>query len=147
MIRMLTLAAAAAFAIGAGPAGAGPAPGPGTAPSASGGGDNPGAGTRAPNPVTGEQVYQVICQSCHMADAKGGTGAGQMPALANNPRLAAPAYPIMMVMNGRGAMPWFYDSLSPAQVAAVVGYIRTHFGNNYTAPVTAADVSPFGRSK
>ncbi len=45
-----------------------------------------------------------------------------------------------MVLNGRGAMPWFHDSLTPEQIAGVVTYIRTHFGNSYTAPVTAAEV-------
>ena len=83
----------------------------------------------------------MICQSCHMADGKGGVGAGTIPALAANVRLSAPAYPIMMILNGRGAMPWFHDSLTPAQIAGVVGYIRTHFGNSYTAPVTEAEVS------
>jgi mono/diheme cytochrome c family protein len=44
-------------------------------------------------------------------------------------------------------MPWFNpaitrgESLSPAQIAAVIGYVRTHFGNNYPAPVPEADVA------
>jgi mono/diheme cytochrome c family protein len=37
-------------------------------------------------------------------------------------------------------MPYFTDSLTPAQVAEVVTYIRTHFGNHYAAPITEADV-------
>jgi mono/diheme cytochrome c family protein len=103
--------------------------------------DSAGSVGVAPVPVTGEQVYRLVCQACHMADAKGGTGAGAIPALANNPRLSVAAYPITMVVKGRGAMPWFTDTLSPAQIAAVVGYVRTNFGNRYTAPVTAADVA------
>ncbi|MDB5445373.1 MAG: cytochrome c class, partial [Phenylobacterium sp.] len=51
------------------------------------GGDTSGGGGLAPNPVTGEQVYRVVCQACHMADAKGATGAATIPALAANPRL------------------------------------------------------------
>jgi len=102
--------------------------------------DVSGGGGLAPEPKTGQEVYTVICQACHMADGKGGVGAGQLPALANNPKLAAPGYPIAMVLNGRGAMPWFKDSLTPAQIAGVVSYIRTHFGNNFTQPVTEADV-------
>lgn len=31
-------------------------------------------------------------------------------------------------------------TLKPEQVAAVVGYVRTHFGNDYPEPVTPADV-------
>lgn len=104
--------------------------------------DEPGPGGGKPSaPVSGEQIYRDVCQSCHMADAKGAVGAAAIPALANNRNLASADYPIIMVANGRGAMPWFTDMLSPAQIAAVVGYIRTHFGNNYRKPVTAAEVA------
>ena len=104
------------------------------------GGDSSGGGGLAPNPQTGEQVYRVVCQACHMADAKGGTGAATIPALANNPRLATSAYPVVMILNGRGAMPWFRDQLTPAQIAEVTTYVRTHFGNAYPKPVTEAEV-------
>lgn len=104
--------------------------------------DEPGpGGGKPPVPVTGQQVYTMVCQSCHMADGKGGVGAGSVPALASNPKLKIPAYPIMMVLRGRGAMPWFSDTLSPAQTAAVITYIRTHMGNDYGQPVTEADVA------
>src|ERR1700676_4289746 len=56
---------------------------------------------------TGEDLYKGICQGCHMPDAKGATGAGTYPALANNPRLAAAIYPITVVVNGQRAMPMF----------------------------------------
>jgi mono/diheme cytochrome c family protein len=102
--------------------------------------DEPGpGGSKVPTPVTGEQVYQAVCQSCHMADAKGATGAATIPALAGNAALAAPEYPVMMMATGRGAMPSLVDTLSPAQIAAVATYIRTHFGNHYSKPVTAED--------
>jgi mono/diheme cytochrome c family protein len=105
------------------------------------GGDTPGsASNRTPPPVTGEQVYQQVCQACHMADAKGGAGAATIPALARNPKLAEPGYPIGMIVQGRGAMPPLTDLLGPAQIAAVVTYVRTHFGNDYKKPVTEADV-------
>jgi mono/diheme cytochrome c family protein len=109
--------------------------------------DEPGAVTRSPPPVTGEQVYRQVCQACHMADGRGGTGAATIPALANNPRLGPAIYPITMVLKGRGAMPWFDDLLTPAQVANVVGYVRTHFGNNYPAPVTEAEVARVAGAK
>ena len=69
--------------------------------------------------ATGQQIFTHICQGCHMADAKGAVGAGHYPALASNPKLASAAYPVVMVMNGRGAMPAFGPLLSDAQVADV----------------------------
>ena len=104
-------------------------------------GDVAGSATvRTPPPVTGEQIYQQVCQACHMADAKGGTGAAAIPALAKNSRLAEAGYPIGMIAQGRGAMPPLTDLLGPAQIAAVVTYVRTHFGNSYKKPVTEAEV-------
>jgi len=105
-------------------------------------GDSAGSATiKAAPPVTGEQVYTQVCQACHMADAKGGSSAATIPALANNPRLATAGYPISLILKGRGAMPSLADMLAPAQIANVTGYIRTHFGNNYPVPVTAEDVT------
>jgi mono/diheme cytochrome c family protein len=109
------------------------------------GGDTGGGITRVPKPVTGEQVYGAVCQACHMADAKGATGAGTIPALASNPRLAGAAYPIMIVSGGKGAMPGFSGMLTNAQMAEVIGYVRTHFGNAYAKPVTEADVAKIAK--
>lgn len=106
--------------------------------------DEPGpGGTRPFVPVTGEQVYRTVCQACHMADGSGGAGAGTIPALAGNPRLAASAYPIILVTQGKGAMPGFGDLLRPTQIAGVITYVRTHFGNKYPEPVTEADIARF----
>lgn len=103
--------------------------------------DEPGpGGYKPPKPVTGEQVYQYVCQACHMADAKGASGAASVPALAANPRLASGDYLLVMMVRGRGAMPWFTDTLDPAQMAAVATYVRSHFGNHYDQPATVADV-------
>ena len=88
----------------------------------------------------GEQVYRAICQGCHMADGKGAQGAGTTPALAENPRLGAAAVPTLMVLNGKGGMPPFRRFLDDAQVASVVNYVRTNFGNRYTDVVSADDV-------
>jgi len=90
--------------------------------------------------ATGEQIFTHICQGCHMADAKGAQGAGTYPALAGNPKLASPQYPMAMVLNGRGAMPPFGRLFSDEQVAGVVNYLRSHFGNHYTDTISAADV-------
>ena len=37
-------------------------------------------------------------------------------------------------------MPPFGDMMTDGQVAAVVNYLRTHFGNSYQDVVTASDV-------
>jgi mono/diheme cytochrome c family protein len=82
-----------------------------------------------------------------MADGKGGAGAGVIPALAGNPRLAAGVYPVTLVVRGRGAMPGFTDLLSPAQIAAVVTYVRTDFGNHFEKPVSEAEVKAIEGAK
>jgi mono/diheme cytochrome c family protein len=89
---------------------------------------------------TGEALYQGICQGCHMPNAKGAVGAGAYPALAGNRKLVAKAYPELVVLRGQKAMPAFGPAFSDAQVAAVVNYVRTHFGNGYTDSVTVDDV-------
>lgn len=92
----------------------------------------------------GKLVYEQICQACHMADARGGGGAGAaIPALAGNPRLADKDYAVTLMLKGRGGMPWFTDMLTPEQMAAVATYVRSHF-NNYSDPVTVADVKRVG---
>jgi mono/diheme cytochrome c family protein len=88
----------------------------------------------------GAAIYKGACQGCHMENGMGATGAATYPALARNPRLAAAAYPILRVLNGHGAMPTVGAALDDAQIADVVGYIRTSFGNAYAARVTPAQV-------
>ena len=91
--------------------------------------------------ATGEDIYRHNCMACHMADGKGAQGAGRFPALAGNPALTAAGYPIFVVLNGLGGMPWFNGVLSDDEIAAVVSYVRTHFGNHYTEPVKPEDVA------
>ncbi|MFT4197589.1 MAG: cytochrome c [Pseudoxanthomonas sp.] len=88
----------------------------------------------------GRTVYQAICQGCHMAQGQGAKGAGEYPALAGNPKLAAAPYVAMMVLDGHGGMPAFGDMLNDTQAAGVVDYVRTHFGNDYPGKLTAEDV-------
>jgi mono/diheme cytochrome c family protein len=94
---------------------------------------------------TGEDLYRAVCQGCHMRDGRGASGAGAYPSLANNPRLQSAAYVLSIVANGRKAMPWFGGPLTDAQIAEVVGYVRTHFGNHYPSRMTAADVQAVRR--
>ena len=88
----------------------------------------------------GANLFKAICQGCHMDQGQGASGAGAYPALANNPRLAAEAYPVFMVTRGQGGMPGFKDLLDDEQIAAVVTYVRTHNGNGFTEPVNLATV-------
>jgi len=61
-------------------------------------------------------------------------------ALAHDPNLSGRGYPVAIVVNGQRAMPAFGDLLSDRQIADVVNYIRSHFGNDYTDEVTASEV-------
>jgi cytochrome c5 len=90
--------------------------------------------------MSGEELFGNVCQGCHMPSAQGAAGAGAYPSLANNKSLEASSYPIDLVVNGRRGMPGFGDMMSDDQVAAVVNYLRMHFGNSYDDKVTAKDV-------
>ncbi|RUL76817.1 c-type cytochrome [Dyella choica] len=103
--------------------------------------------------ANGEAVFHAICQGCHMPDAKGATGAGTYPALAGNSKLGSPQYMAAVVLFGRHNMPsfevrpsdhknFFEDAtLTDEQIADLVNYVRTHFGNHYTNSITAAEVA------
>ena len=81
----------------------------------------------------GEAVYNSVCAGCHMSQGEGAFGAGEYPALASNDLLAGAAYPIHLVVNGQGAMPPFGGVLDDRQVADVVDFIRSSFGNDFIA--------------
>lgn len=89
---------------------------------------------------SGEALYNATCAGCHMLDGQGGQGAGHYPPLADNPSVAAATYVIVNVLHGRKGMPSFANEMNDDQVAAVVNYTRTHFGNRFGASVTASDV-------
>jgi mono/diheme cytochrome c family protein len=90
--------------------------------------------------TSGEDLFANVCRGCHMSDARGAAGAGTYPSLVDNGNLAASGYPVAVVVNGQRGMPAFGSMMSDDQVAAVVNYLRTHFGNAYQDTVTAADV-------
>ena len=95
----------------------------------------------------GSKIYDAQCATCH-----GKRGEGKLPdfpPLANNQsiQMTSAVNPIRMVLNGGYApgtaknpspygMPPFAQSLSDEEVAAVVTFIRTAWGNHGT-PVTA----------
>ena len=88
----------------------------------------------------GEAIYKGVCQDCHMPDGKGAVGAGTYPALAGNKKLEEAGYPLSVVMNGLHSMPSFAKSFDDQQVADIVNYIRSNFGNHYKDKVTPAQV-------
>ena len=117
---VLALTATVALADTAGPAPKPPAHGPSV------------SGFFSPFPFQGgEAIYQGVCQGCHMPDAKGAVGAGAYPALAKNENLETAAYPVSIVLKGQKAMPFFAMQLDDQQIADVVNYVRSHFGNKY----------------
>ena len=89
----------------------------------------------------GAAIYAAVCAACHMPNGLGASGAGSYPSLAHNPALAAAAYPVAVVLLGQRAMPGFARMLSDQQIADVISYVRTHFGNAYPDGVTAAEVA------
>lgn len=89
---------------------------------------------------SGEDIYRNVCQACHMDKGQGAVGAGAYPALAKNEGLEEPSYPIYIVLHGQKGMPGFGSMLDDEQVAAVVTYIRSNFGNNYKDTVSAEAV-------
>jgi mono/diheme cytochrome c family protein len=104
----------------------------------------------------GQQIYAHICQGCHMPDGKGAVGAGRYPALAKDPAIASRQFMELTLLLGRRNMPAFGGrhalgfvtapvSLTEEQIAAVVNYVRTHFGNHYTDKATADEIRALDR--
>ena len=89
----------------------------------------------------GANLYSHICTACHQPDAKGAVGAGAYPPLADDKNLGSAAFVLDVVLGGLKGMPPVGSMMSDAQVADVVTYVRTHFGNAYPGAVSAADVA------
>lgn len=89
---------------------------------------------------TGEELYANVCAACHMDKGQGAVGAGHYPALAKNENLESAGYPASLILHGQNGMPPVGEMMSDDQVAAVVNYIRTHFGNDYKDAMTAEEV-------
>lgn len=90
----------------------------------------------------GKVIYDAICAACHMPEGQGAVGAGHYPALAGNENLLAADYPVYVILHGQKAMPPLGEMLDDAQIAAVVNYIRTSFGNSFAEdPATAESVA------
>ncbi len=107
--------------------------------------------------VDGGQIYEHVCRGCHMPGAVGAVGAGRYPALAKDAALVSREYMALTILKGRRNMPPFGARhaigfggppavLSEAQIAAVINYVRSHFGNHYKDRITEAEVKALDRS-
>ena len=101
--------------------------------------------------TSGAEIYQQICQGCHMPDGKGAVGAGRYPALAGDGSLASAQFMAMTLLQGRRNMPAFggngdmglffsVPTLTDEQIAAVTNYVRSNFGNHFKGRISAAQV-------
>jgi mono/diheme cytochrome c family protein len=88
----------------------------------------------------GADLFRNVCAACHQADAKGAVGAATYPPLAADKKLGSTDFVLVELFGGLRGMPPVGDMMSDAQVANVVNYVRTHFGNSYPDAVSAADV-------
>ncbi len=88
----------------------------------------------------GEALYKRVCAACHQPDGKGAFGAAAYPALAGDNNLASAAYVESVLLNGLRGMPPLGRLMSDEQVANVINYVRSHFGNAYDDALSAADV-------
>jgi len=110
-----------------------------------------GAAAPAGGSAAGASVYTANCAGCHGAAGAGTPGA--FPPLANNPVVNGPAAKVITIVNNglngpvtvggatyNGVMPPWKGNLTPAQIADVITYIRSSWGNTGSA-VTTADVT------
>jgi mono/diheme cytochrome c family protein len=89
----------------------------------------------------GADLFRNVCAACHQPDAKGAVGAGSYPSLVANKDLDSSDFMLSVLLGGLKGMPPIGDMMSDAQVADVVNYVRTHFGNSYSDAISAADIS------
>jgi len=89
--------------------------------------------------LSGHDLYLNACAECHQANGAGVPGA--FPALAHDPLVnGAPNLGARLVLEGAGPMPNFDQQFIDAQIAAVLTYVRSSFGNK-AAPVSPALVA------
>jgi ubiquinol-cytochrome c reductase cytochrome b subunit len=111
-------------------------------------GGGAGGSATAGGAAAGATVYTANCAGCH-----GAAGAGQpgvFPPLANNPVVTGPADAVIKIVNDglttpitvngakfAGSMPAWKGNLTPAQIADVLTYVRSAWGNKASAVTTA----------
>jgi mono/diheme cytochrome c family protein len=86
-------------------------------------------------PPDGKTLFAKNCAACHQASGKGIPGA--FPALAGNGFVqGSPSDVSTVLLKGRGGMPDFSGNLDDVEIAQVLSYVRSSWGN------AAAPLSP-----
>jgi mono/diheme cytochrome c family protein len=112
------------------------------------------ASLNEPGPGTvqrGQKIYENTCLTCHQADAGGVPG--MTPPLQKSPYVQGPSVKLIgIVLNGlndgveiegetyTNPMPPFSSVLKDQEIADVLTYLRSHFGNK-GGPITVMQVS------
>jgi mono/diheme cytochrome c family protein len=107
-----------------------------------------------PGPSTiqrGQKIYEQTCLTCHQADAGGVPG--MTPPLQKSPYVQGPAMKVIgIVLNGlndgveidgetyTNPMPPFNTVLKDQDIADVLTYVRSHFGNK-AGPIAVTQVT------
>jgi cytochrome c6 len=90
-------------------------------------------------PADGKTLFARNCAACHQVNGRGIPGA--FPALvASAVVTGAPDEVADVLLKGRGGMPDFSASLDDADIAAVLTYARTSWGN-HAPPIAGADIA------
>jgi mono/diheme cytochrome c family protein len=88
--------------------------------------------------MDGKSLFAKNCAACHQPTGKGIPGA--FPALAGNTFVqGAPGDVATVLLKGRGGMPDFSGSLDDDEIAQVLTYVRSSWGNS-APPVSGQDV-------
>jgi mono/diheme cytochrome c family protein len=83
---------------------------------------------------TGQELFKQNCSACHQITGKGIPGA--FPSLAGDPFVMGPPELVAStVVHGRGGMPTFGTDLSDVQIATILTYVRSAWGNQ-ASPIT-----------
>jgi mono/diheme cytochrome c family protein len=94
---------------------------------------HPGAAADTPD---GKALFVKNCAACHQPTGKGIPGA--FPPLAGSAFAQGPGPEVATVLlKGRGGMPNFSGSLDDQEIAQVLSYVRSSWGNS--APPLAGD--------
>lgn len=87
----------------------------------------------------GQSLFNDNCSACHQRTGLGVKGA--FPALAGNKLVQGPpAIVASTVLVGRGGMPSFKSDFNDAQLAAILTYVRSSWGNKAPA-ITPAQIA------
>ncbi len=87
----------------------------------------------------GATLFAQNCSACHQPMGQGVPGA--FPALAGNKFVQSdPKNPAYVVTHGRGGMPNFAGDLDDKQIATILSFVRSSWGNT-AAPLDASVVA------